>query len=140
MDETFDRIRSVRDKRWHYLRNFAPDLPYAQHISYMEIGKTMQVWREWHAQGKLNPVQSLFFAPAKPKEEPYDTEADPFEVNNLAADPRNAAKLAELRKECDEWLAKTGDLGAVPVEELIKRGIITERDPGYLERAKKKLP
>jgi arylsulfatase A-like enzyme len=56
MDETFDRIRSVRDKRWHYLRNFHPELPYSQRNDYMEIGKTMQVWREWNAAGKLPPI------------------------------------------------------------------------------------
>jgi uncharacterized sulfatase len=60
MDETFDRIRSVRDKRWHYLRNYAPERPYAQIIAYMEVGKTMQAWRREHAAGKLNAAQSLF--------------------------------------------------------------------------------
>ena len=30
MDETFDRIRAVRDKRFKYIRNFYPELPYAQ--------------------------------------------------------------------------------------------------------------
>jgi len=137
MDEVFDRVRSVREKRWHYLRNFAPELPYAQRIDYMEIGRTMHVWREQHAEGKLNAVQSLFFAPAKPKEELYDTDADPFEINNLAADSAHRAKLAELRAACDDWLAQTNDMGAIPVNELIGRGVITERDPNYLERAKK---
>ncbi|MDQ3622654.1 MAG: hypothetical protein M3463_09225 [Verrucomicrobiota bacterium] len=137
MDETLDRIRSVRDPRFHYLRNFHPELPYAQRIDYMEIGKTMQAWRRWHAEGKLNPAQSLFFAPGKPKEELYDTSSDPFEVRNLAADPQHAAKLAELRAACDEWLVKTSDMGAVPVEELIARGVITERDPKYNERRKR---
>lgn len=137
MDETFDRIRSVRDVRFRYIRNFAPELPYAQRIDYMEIGRTMQVWRQWHAAGKLNAVQALFFAPKKPAEELYDTNSDPFEVNNLAADPMHAAKLAELRGACDDWLARTGDLGAVPVEELVRRGVIAERDAKYVERAGK---
>ena len=137
MDEVFDRIRSVRDQRWHYLRNIAPELPYAQRIDYMEIGRTMQVWRQWNAEGKLNDAQKLFFAPTKPKEELYDTEADPFEIRNVAADPTNAAKLADLRAACDEWLAKTNDMGAVPVDELIARKIITPRDPKYAERARK---
>ena len=137
MDETLDRIRSVRDQRYRYVRNFHPELPYAQRIDYMEIGKTMQVWRQWQAEGKLNPVQSLFFAPTKPKEELYDTESDPFEVRNLAADPAHAAKLAELRSACEEWVTRTHDKGAVPLEELIRSGVITERNPNYDERAKK---
>jgi N-sulfoglucosamine sulfohydrolase len=137
MDETFDRIRSVRDKRWHYLRNFAPELTYAQRNDYMEKGKTMQVWRQWFAEGKLNPVQSLHFAKAKPPEELYDTDADPFEVANLASDPAHAGKLAELRAACDEWLTKTKDKAGMPVEELVQKEIIAPRNPDYAERAKK---
>jgi len=97
MDETFDRIRSVRDSRYRYIRNFAPELPYAQIISYMEIGKTMQVWRKWEAEGRLNDAQRSFFAKAKPKEELYDTESDPWELRNLAADP----KLADQKRGAD---------------------------------------
>jgi uncharacterized sulfatase len=136
MDETYDRIRSVRDTRWHYLRNYAPERPYAQKIAYMEIGQTMQAWRREHAAGRLNPVQALFFAPTKPAEELYDTENDPWEVKNLAGEPAHAAKLAELRAACDAWVASTNDLGAVPVEELIARKIITPRNDKYLLRLK----
>jgi N-sulfoglucosamine sulfohydrolase len=140
MDETFDRIRSVRDTRWRYIRNFHPELPYAQRNDYMEIGRTMQAWRRWHAEGKLNPIQSLFFAATKPAEELYDTESDPYEIRNVAADPQHADKLAELRTACDAWLTRTNDMGAIPADELIRRGIIAERDPKYLERAKKAAP
>src|SRR5690606_23486164 len=103
MDETYDRIRSVRDSRFRYLRNFAPDLPYSQVIGYMEIGRTMQVWRRWNEEGRLNEIQKAFFAPRKPAEELYDSEADPFETKNLAGDPRHAGKLKALRAACDDW-------------------------------------
>jgi len=137
MDETFDRIRSVRDARFRYIRNYAPELPYAQVIAYMEIGKTMQVWRQWNTAGKLNDVQKLFFAPHKPAEELYDSEADPYEIHNLAADPQHAAKLAELRTACDAWVAKTHDQAATPVEKLIADGVIEPRDAKYEERRQK---
>ena len=140
MDETLDRIRSVREMRFHYLRNFHPELPYAQRIEYMELGKTMQAWRQAHAAGRLNSAQSLFFAPAKPKEELYDTETDPYELRNLATDPKHSEKLEQLRAACDAWLAQTKDLGAVSVDELIRRGVISERDPKYLERRARSGP
>ena len=60
--------------------------------------------------GKLNPVQSVFFADKKPVEELYDTEADPYEVKNLAADAQHAEKLAELRAELERWLKATNDI------------------------------
>jgi hypothetical protein len=57
-------------------------------------------------------------------------------VNNLAGDPANAAKLAELRAECDAWLARCGPLADLHPDELVKRGVIKPRDEKYEERLK----
>jgi len=137
MDEAYDRIRSVRDSRWRYVRNFEPQVPYSLRNDYMEQGKTMQVWRQWNAEGKLDAIQSIHFKPTKPKEELYDSEADPFEVKNVADDPANAAKLDELRAEMDHWLNATQDKGSIPVEKLIADQVIHARNKKYEERAKK---
>lgn len=137
MDEAYDRIRSVSDGEWRYVRNFEPQVPYSLRNDYMERGKTMQVWRQWAAEGKLDAIQSIHFRKDKPKEELYHSKADPFEVRNVIEDPANATKLAELRAECDRWLADTGDKGEVPVEKLIADGIIHPRNKDYEERAKR---
>lgn len=134
MDETYDRIRAVRDKQFKYIRNFAPELPYSQRIAYGEEMPTMQVWRKWNAEGKLNPTQKLFFAPTKPKEELYDCEADPHEVKNLASDPKYEKKLQQFREALDKWIDQTHDLGAVPETELIKRGLVADRLVEYEKR------
>jgi N-sulfoglucosamine sulfohydrolase len=135
MDETLDRIRSVRDGRFRYVRNFMPELPYSQRIVYMEIGKTMQVWREQFAAGKLNPIQAAFFAAKKPAEELYDCEADPHETKNLAADVAHAEKLAELRGEMDRWLKATDDFaGRMTADQMVEKGIIRPRLETYLKR------
>ena len=134
MDETPDRIRAVRDTRYKYIRNFQPDLPYAQKIAYMEEMPTMQEWRRLHAEGKLTDPQKIFFAPTKPKEELYDTELDPHEINNLIASPDHTAKLTELRAALDDWLTKTGDLGAIPEPDLIKRALIADSLSQYEQR------
>ena len=131
MDETYDRIRAVRDKQFQYIRNFAPELPYAQRVAYGEEMPTMQVWRKWNAEGKLNAAQKLFFAPTKPKEELYDCKADPHEINNLAGNKKYEAKLKELRAALDKWIEQTHDLGAVPETELVKRGLVSDREKEY---------
>lgn len=137
MDETLDRIRSVRDGRFRYVRNFMPELPYAQRIGYMEEGGTMKVWREWNEAGKLSDVQKAFFAARKPEEELYDCEADPFETKNLAGVPAHAEKLAELRMELDRWLKATNDFsGRMSAEEMVAKGIIKPRDEKYEARKK----
>jgi len=126
MDETFDRIRAVRDKRFEYIRNFHPELPYAQRIAYNEENPTMRIWRKLHEEGKLNGAPALFFAPTKPPEELYDTRSDPEEIHNLAADPKYQKVLARMRLAIDKWIKETKDLGEIPEEELIRRGVVRE--------------
>ncbi|HEX3149412.1 MAG TPA: sulfatase [Gemmataceae bacterium] len=141
MDETFDRIRTVRDERYRYIRNYYPQLPYAQHILYMDEMPTMQVWRKWAAEGKLKGPQANFFAATKPKEELYDTCSDPHEVRNLASDAAHADKLKELRTVLDRWVTDTKDLGEVPEDELIKCGRVVDRlTTEYAERIKQHPP
>ena len=64
-------------------------------------------------EGKLNEVQQRWFS-TKPKEELYDTQTDPFELNNLADKPAYKQKLEELRKAQDNWFKKVGDKGLLP--------------------------
>jgi uncharacterized sulfatase len=141
MDETYDRIRAVRDARFKYIRNFHPELPYAQRIDYMELMPTMRAWREAWAKGSLTGPQKLFFSKTKPPEELYDLDADPHEIRNLAgapeqAAPEHAAKLVELRAALDGWLRDAKDLGAVPEKELIERGLVADKLTEYQKRVK----
>ena len=126
MDETYDRIRTVRTKQYQYIRNFHPELPYAQHIAYMDLMPTMQVWRRWNDEGKLVGAQKLFFAPRKPPEELYDVTVDPHEVHNLADSPAHRKILEELRAALDRWIAETRDMGAIPEQELTRRGLVRD--------------
>ncbi len=134
MDETPDRIRAVRSERFKYIRNFRPELPYAQQISYMELSPTMQEWRRLNGEGKLAGPQKLFFAATKPREELYDLDADPHEINNLAERPAHLATLQEMRAALDRWMTETKDLGAIAEAELIKHGLVADRLKEYEQR------
>jgi uncharacterized sulfatase len=118
MDETYDRIRCVRDKKYHYIKNFEPQLSYAQPIAYMDEMPTMKEWRRLNAEGKLVGPQKLFFRTDRPAEELYDTEADPHEINNLADSPKHKEILVRLRKALDDWQKDTKDLGHIPEDKL----------------------
>ena len=50
----------------------------------------------------------------RPAEELYDLKADPYEINNLAADPDYDAVRNELAAQLDTWMAATGDMGDIP--------------------------
>jgi hypothetical protein len=121
MDETYDMMRAVRDQQFKYIRNYMPELPYAQPISYMDEMPTMQEMRRLAAEGKLTGPQTLFFRSSKPIEELYDITADPHEVNDLADDPRYRDVLERLRSAHELWTKRTGDLGLVPEPVLDER-------------------
>ena len=121
MDERYDMIRAVRDKRYRYIRNYMPWKPYYQVLNYAERNETMKALRKRHAAGKLNPVQAKYFEP-KAVEELYDTQADPHEVQNLVDSdkPEHRAALARLRKEHSKWRVETRDIGFFPEVEVAR--------------------
>ncbi len=131
MDETYDMMRSVMGRKFHYIKNFNPGRPYAQHLEYLEEMPTMKEWRRLYKDhmnaldpkyGKaLNAAQLSFMAPEKPPEELYDVLADPHEINNLAALPQHQATLKQMRAALEKWQKETKDLGSVPELELRER-------------------
>jgi len=107
-----DRIRSVRDERFKYIRNFFPDRPYLQTSVYKEMGyPAIHVLRHLHARDELDETAALLLAEVRPGEELYDLEADPHEIRNLAADPAHRETLEAMRARIDAWIEETGDQG-----------------------------
>ncbi len=119
MDETYDLIRSARDTRFKYIRNYAPRRSYAQNITYMNQMPTMKELRRLNAEGSLTGAPALFFRETKPVEELFDTEADPHEVVNLAERPEHAQTLARMRVALERWQEDVGDSGLIPEALLV---------------------
>ena len=114
-DETADYIRTVRDKRFRYIRNYRPELPYSQLNLYKETSyPALRLMRGMAQTGELNKAQAHFFQAKKPDHELYDLNADPFEVNNLAYDPQYQHELLRLQAVLDNWELETNDLGRLP--------------------------
>jgi arylsulfatase A-like enzyme len=113
MDEAYDLIRAVRDKRYKYIRNYMPYLTRGQDIEYMNRMPIMQEMRRLSAEGKLEGPQNQYFEPTKPVEELYDTLDDPHEVNNLADDAECKDVLQRMRKVHARWMKETGDVGLI---------------------------
>jgi arylsulfatase A-like enzyme len=124
-DETVFRLRTVRDGRYRYIRNFTPERPFLQANAYKE--RQYPVWnllKQLHAEGKLTPAQEFLCQPTMPAEELYDMEADPDEVANLAGSPKaeHVAARERLRAVLERWIAETHDQGRVlEPEEVVKR-------------------
>jgi arylsulfatase A-like enzyme len=127
MDERYDLVRTVRDKRYRYLRNYRPDLPWGQHVQYMFQQSGYRAWERLYKEGKLTDTQSRFWHD-KPAEELYDLQADPDEVHNLAGSPAHAETLARLRAALRKHLLDTRDNGFMP-EGAAAEGFDPSRNP-----------
>ena len=69
---------------------------------------------------QLSEKQSLWFRVPKLREELYDLENDPFELNNLSLNDSFSSILEKYSKVLDDWIIEIDDLGRVPEEELYK--------------------
>jgi arylsulfatase A-like enzyme len=117
IDETVNRIRSVRDGRYRYIRNFMPEQGFTALNRYKEkCFLVIPLMRELHAQGQLAGPPLDLMASRLPEEELYDTQADPHEIRNLAGSdaPDHREALARLRAALEVWITETGDRGERP--------------------------
>ncbi len=119
--ECSDTIRYVRDAQFQYNRNFKPHLPFGQFMSYAWLHASTRAWEQLARAGKLNGAPARFFAPTKPVEELYDAQRDPWQINNLARDPKYAAVLKRMRRELTAQMQRAGDLGLLPEREMHER-------------------
>lgn len=109
-DEIGDCIRAVTTRRYKYIRNFMPQIPWDAGMEYYEKNRPVLLrMRELHEQDKLTTAQKRFLDQRKPKEELYDLRRDPHEINNLVEDPAYQRNLRELRAFLHEWLQESGD-------------------------------
>lgn len=127
MDERFDMSRAVRDKEYRYIRNYYPYRIYGQHIEYLWRAANVRSWEKAFLNGECNEIQSRFWN-TKPAEELYDTENDPWEVNNLAGNPEYSEVLERMRKANKDWILKIKDAGFIPESEI---GRISETGAMY---------
>jgi N-sulfoglucosamine sulfohydrolase len=121
MDIEYDMMRSARDERFLYIRNFAPEQPYAGHIIYRNQSAIMQEWFRLQADRALTGAAALWMRNSRPAEELYDTVADPHQIRNLVADVNHQQTLAHLRKAVTDWMARINDQGLVNEPEMIQR-------------------
>lgn len=120
MDSEYDRVRAVSDGRYKYIRNYMPEKPNYQNIQFRLSNPLMIHLLELNKENKLDANQARWFAQTKSFEEFYDTSVDPFEFNNLVANPEYTEKLAELRAAHLKWIEDFGDLGAMNEQEMVK--------------------
>ena len=112
-DAIYEQTRTVSDGRYRYTRNLKTDVPYILPVAYREqLPMTAELYALRDADN-VPAEQWQMAATTRPAEEFYDSDNDPWEVNNLIDDPQYADKIAEMRKTLDAWIVDTGDLGLI---------------------------
>lgn len=103
-DEFVDKIGTVRDKRYQYVRNYMPQIPgYMDAAFRRQMPLMREVLKERDA-GRLNPVQMAYFSAPRPQEEFYDVQNDPHNLHNLIHDPAYRVEIDRLREAYEQWL------------------------------------
>ena len=121
LDSRFEMVRSIRDKRYRYQRNFYPHLPYKPYEDFEFNAAVLQRWVQLAREGKLTGDQEMLTMRFKPIEELYDSESDPYMVRNVADDPKYAKVLEQMRRRLHDWMVETRDLGILEEAEVQKR-------------------
>lgn len=120
MDERIDSSRSIRDQRYLYIRNFMPDRPQGTYLNYMFQTPTTLAWKRLFEAGKLSEPQKAFWQ-AKPIDELYDIQLDPYQINNVVSDPNLQETRAQLSNALKAKMRQLQDTGAIP-EDWIRNG------------------
>jgi len=134
IDETVQRIRSVHDGRFHYVRTFSSGPTFASLNRYKEkCFPIIPLMRELHARGELKGAAVDLMERRGPCEELYDTETDRHEIEDLVGStkPEHREALLRLRAALETWMMETGDRGAIPEPPRVREAIEKEMDAWF---------
>lgn len=111
-------IRSVRDSRYRYVRNLTPEAVFTNAAT---KDPTFATWKKKAAAGDARAAVLVHDYQHRPAEELYDCEADPWNRENLVADPALASVLGGLRSALDAWMEAQGDAGQATEMKALER-------------------
>ena len=103
--------RSIQDKRYKLIVNLTPEVAYTNTRMMKDKDRMWTSWLETiktdeHARWLMDKYRN------RPKLEFYDLEKDPWELNNLASQPRYAKRIRAMQNELELWMKEQGDRGA----------------------------
>jgi uncharacterized sulfatase len=110
--------RSVRGPRYKLIVNFRPDNTFSSPFTGGGDGprrgrsKAALFWKDIETLSKQdeNMKARSFFYQHRPREELYDLTTDPFELHNLAGEPRYQKLLEDLKSDLLKWMLHQKDI------------------------------
>ena len=104
-------IRSVRTKRYKYIRNLLSDCYHTNHSDLLRNDGRGGYWDSWDEVAKTdrNAASIIEKYYQRPAEEFYDLQNDPDEQYNLIGHEKYKEQTNEMSKLLDEWMKEQGD-------------------------------
>ena len=119
-DERIENVRALHDKQFLYVKNYIPYVPRGQHLKYQWKIPMQRFWEAAYKAGRTDPHQSRFFE-VKDRVELYNTQKDPFCLNNLAMNPEFQEQVERFDAKLQEKQHQIYDAGLIPESEVNKR-------------------
>jgi N-sulfoglucosamine sulfohydrolase len=103
-------VRSIRTATYKYIMNLNHKAQFSNNVTKRDNGR---FWKSWVEKAKTDPdaAKKVEMYLRRPAEELYDLEKDPYEINNLAGDPKYRPLIDSLRKRLRSWMGQQGDKG-----------------------------
>lgn len=101
-------IRSVVSSQYRYILNLTPDVPFKNNITEKE--PWFDEWKEVAISDKTAATLVKNYQ-YRPNIEFYDLQNDPFNMDNLADDPKYKVVMEEMHAKLMDWMKACGDKG-----------------------------
>ena len=113
--DNLDLIRGVRSGHYLLIQNYRTELSYPPTLDLIQSPSWIAI-RELHEHGKLpRALEQRYFAAPRPEVELFNLDVDPFQLQNLAADPAHSAIVGDLQKLLSDWMISTNDFLQPPI-------------------------
>jgi N-sulfoglucosamine sulfohydrolase len=130
-------IRTVSDGTYRYIHNLTPDAVYIEKHLMGSRGSgelNNPYWATWiwdsYAQPATYRLVSRYVS--RPEYQLYHTAIDPYEMTNLAGQPKQAVRQKRMRDELQRWMRQQNDPG-VPLD--TEKAIQAARQDKHLYKA-----
>lgn len=111
-------VRSVRDKRYRYVRNFSPERLFENAATKDPVFLS---WQRLADAGDAAAKKLVHDYQHRPAEELFDCVADPWNRMNLINAAEVASVRSELRQQLDVWMQQQGDEGQATEMKALER-------------------
>lgn len=111
-------VRSVRDRRYRYVRNFSPEMLFQNAATQDPV---FQSWQRLADAGDAAAKKLVEDYQRRPAEELFDCLADPWNRVNLINEAEVASVRDELRQQLDAWMQQQGDEGQATEMKALER-------------------